>query len=80
MVSFEYVNWKKYILKRDNYTCQCCNKKGGSLNVHHIFNYADNPDKRIDVDNGICLCEECHLNSYPNSFHKKYGVHNNNLV
>ena len=27
-----------------------------------IFNFADNIDKRYDIDNGICLCEKCHRN------------------
>jgi len=32
----EYEYWRKYILIRDNYTCQNCNKNGGYLEVHHI--------------------------------------------
>lgn len=75
--SFEYKRWRKSVYKRDNYTCQCCGEKGGDLNAHHIKNYATNKDLRYDKDNGITLCRECHLNNYPDGFHKIYGNYNN---
>lgn len=80
MSSFEYQRWVREVFKRDNCTCQCCGKHGGNLNAHHIYSYSSNPDIRTDVKNGVLLCEECHLNSYPNSFHKLYGVYDNNLT
>ena len=79
MSGFEYRRWVRDVFKRDNYTCQCCGKHGGTLNAHHINNYSSNPELRTDINNGISLCEECHLNSYPNSFHKIYGVYDNDL-
>jgi hypothetical protein len=30
-----YNGWIKEILKRDNYTCQMCKKRGGDMEVHH---------------------------------------------
>jgi predicted HNH restriction endonuclease len=36
--------------------------------VHHKDNYKDFPAKRIDPDNGVTLCENCHT-----SFHKEAG-------
>lgn len=79
MSGFEYRRWVRDVFKRDNYTCQCCGEHGGTLNAHHINNYSSNPELRTDINNGISLCEECHLNSYPNSFHKIYGVYDNDL-
>ena len=62
-----YFNWVKTILKRDMFTCQKCgsNRK---LCVHHINNYANFKNERLNVDNGITLCQECHK-----EIHKKLG-------
>lgn len=61
------------VKKRDNYTCACCKQRGGVLVSHHINSYNCYPDGRYDIDNGITLCQKCHLD-----FHKKYGFGNNN--
>jgi 5-methylcytosine-specific restriction endonuclease McrA len=76
--SGEYHRWRKDVFKRDNYTCQCCNSIGGSLNAHHIDNFSSNEDKRFNVDNGITLCERCHSMVIKGSFHHVYGTRNNN--
>lgn len=72
-----YKEWKNKVFKRDNYTCQCCGKRGGNLNAHHLYNFAEYEDLRYEVDNGITFCERCHLINYPNSFHSLYGEKNN---
>lgn len=74
--SFEYRRWRESVFKRDNYVCQCCGAKG-KINAHHIVNYSSNKNLRYEKRNGITLCEECHLISYPDSFHKIYGNYNN---
>lgn len=70
-------NYKKYtrsasvrkkVFERDNYTCQCCTKRGTYLNAHHLDSYYGFPDKREDVNNLVTLCVKCHK-----GFHKKYG-------
>lgn len=58
--SREYREWRMAVFARDNFTCLCCGKRGGRLNAHHIATWADNPDKRYDLDNGITLCAKCH--------------------
>jgi transposase len=68
----EYKLWVEAILKRDNYTCQKCGKRGKKLEVHHIFNWADYPELRYAIDNGITLCRECHR-----EFHKQFGLRKN---
>jgi 5-methylcytosine-specific restriction endonuclease McrA len=60
--------WRKSVYDRDLYTCQCCEVKGGRLNAHHILAYKTNVSERFNINNGITLCERCHIN-----FHKKYG-------
>ena len=64
----EYTKWRKGVYKRDNYTCQQCGQVGGNLNAHHIESYANNPDLRTTLENGITLCKDCHDN-----FHHIYG-------
>lgn len=58
--SKEYRDWRKTVLERDNYTCTCCNRKGGELHAHHIEPWALNIYKRYDISNGITLCAKCH--------------------
>lgn len=75
--SVEYIHWRKSVYARDHYTCQCCSNKsykGNSvkLNAHHICNWKDYPQKRYDTENGITMCETCHL-----KFHSIYGKSNN---
>ena len=72
-----YKEWKNKVFRRDNYTCQCCGKRGGNLNAHHLYNFSEYEDLRYDVDNGITFCEHCHLINYPNSFHSMYGEKGN---
>jgi DNA-binding transcriptional MerR regulator len=72
-----YKEWIRKVFQRDDYTCQCCGKRGGDLNAHHLYNFAEYEDLRYDVDNGITLCPQCHLVNYPNSFHSIYGERNN---
>lgn len=72
--SSDYKNWRSNVYNRDEYTCQCCGKKGVNLNAHHIKNFSNNKSKRYDIENGITLCVGCH-----NYFHRLYGRKNNNL-
>lgn len=56
----EYKEWRTKVFERDDYTCQSCGQVGGELNAHHIKPYSDYPKLRIDIDNGIALCYDCH--------------------
>lgn len=58
--SLEYKNWRLMVLRRDNFTCQKCGKKGGYLEAHHIKSYAAHPELRLSVNNGQTLCKPCH--------------------
>jgi len=77
--SHEYITWRKEVYSRDQYRCKKCGAKNErgygksvSLHAHHINNWADNPDKRYDVNNGITLCGGYHM-----AFHSKYGKRGN---
>lgn len=64
--SLEYKAWRETVFARDNWTCQDCgDNKGGNLNAHHIFPFADFPEHRLEVWNGITLCHPCHARMHP---------------
>ena len=73
-LSLGYINWRKEIFKRDNFTCQHCQRKSGKLVGHHIKNFKENDNLRLDIKNGITLCQKCHQ-----LFHSLFGQRNNNL-
>ena len=64
----EYREFIKKVLKRDNYTCQCCGEYGKSFEVHHLDGYNWCKEKRTDETNGITLCKICHKNFHSISF------------
>lgn len=69
-----YDVWRKSIFERDDYTCSVCGKSGGTLEAHHIDNFAQNDDKRLDIDNGVTMCAPCHKR-----FHLIFGQKSNTL-
>ena len=71
--------WRKAVYERDNYICQICgDNKGGNLNAHHKitiksiieeYNIVETIDaikckKLWDINNGITLCESCHIKTH----------------
>lgn len=60
--------WRRSVYERDHFTCQKCKQKGGKLRAHHVNNFADFPELRAVVENGVTLCCTCHC-----LFHLKYG-------
>ncbi len=70
-----YGKWVKYTYKKDNYTCQKCEEKKDKykqIDAHHIESWGSCEEKRLDKDNGITFCVDCH-----HDFHKKYSYGNN---
>lgn len=70
--SIEGKLWIQSVFARDGYVCQKTGVKGGKLAAHHILNFAQYPELRFAIDNGITLSEKSHK-----EFHKKYGIKNN---
>lgn len=67
----EYRIFHQKVLKRDKYRCIIC-KNGKKRCVHHLDGFHWAKDKRMDIDNCVTLCKECHT-----QFHKWYGNYNN---
>lgn len=77
--SYDSIQWRNSILKRDNYICQKCGRSDRTLQVHHHIKafheiiYENNitdarEAKRCtelwDINNGITLCTECHRHEH----------------
>ena len=62
--SKEYRDWRKAVLQRDKYTCMHCglHNDDTELNAHHIKPFSIYPELRFDIDNGLTLCRNCHIN------------------
>ena len=56
----QYVLWRDAVLQMADYTCQTCGRRGGKLHAHHKQEFAKYPELRFCVQNGMCMCEECH--------------------
>jgi len=56
----EYAEWRNLVFERDKYECVECGQVGGKLNAHHVKPYKKYVDLRLDVSNGITMCETCH--------------------
>ena len=54
---YDSYNVRQYVLKRDNYTCQCCGAKNVKLHVHHKESRQTGSEAPWDK---ITLCEDCH--------------------
>jgi len=60
----EYVEWRTQVFERDEYKCLWClaefSEHQGSLQGHHIKRWADYPDLRYKISNGLTLCRGHH--------------------
>jgi hypothetical protein len=54
----EYQTFRKFVLERDNYTCQFCGKK--ATDVHHERPQKLEPFFALDPDLAWSCCKKCH--------------------
>lgn len=53
-------SWARAVLGRDRATCRHCGATGVELHAHHIKPFAEYPELRWELSNGITLCHRCH--------------------
>ena len=53
--------WTKEVVSKGE--CETCGSKE-NLEAHHIVKWADYPQGRADVKNGMCLCHDCHTEEH----------------
>jgi len=57
----DYRIWRMSVLKRDNFKYKISNPDcKGQLQTHHILRWAEHPELRYEVNNGITLCRFHH--------------------
>ena len=53
----KYKEWRMNVFARDGFKCRIANKDcSGTLQAHHILRWAEYPELRYDITNGITLC------------------------
>jgi 5-methylcytosine-specific restriction endonuclease McrA len=75
----KYITWRRMVLRHKGNICSACGKnlnercpccgRATDKHVHHIQEFAENPDFRYSLDNAVVLCESCHRAN-----HKKQGL------
>ena len=58
--SLEYKQWRLSVFSRDGFKCRKCGGSKGNLEAHHIRSWANYLELRLNVDNGLTLCINCH--------------------
>lgn len=56
---WENQTWSKFIKTRDKHICQVCQNNGN--NAHHLLYRQLYPKLTLNTNNGITLCNKCHL-------------------
>lgn len=64
--------WSKAIKERVSNKCELCSEKY-NLSAHHIINKSKSKGLRWKMENGMCLCFNCHrmAHDFPNKFKEK---------
>lgn len=57
--------WRQAVIERDAGICQDCGSEPQTPHTHHIKPKSEFPELKTDVDNGVTLCEDCHVNRHP---------------
>lgn len=61
---YKVKKWSKEVREKYNHKCANCgdNRK---THAHHIWSWSRHPMDRVNIDNGILLCVNCHSLEHP---------------
>jgi transposase len=65
--SYDAKIWREACLKRDDFKCTLCDS-AEKLHVHHVLEFADYPERRLDINNGKTVCVFCHEKIHKRTF------------
>lgn len=66
-------NWAREVKIRYEWKCDICSSNQ-KLRSHHLNSYHWDIQNRLNIENGVCLCDKCHI-----EFHVIYGFKNSTL-
>lgn len=56
-----YQTWRRFVRERADGLCESCQQSHPRrMHAHHIKRFATHPELRLDPDNGVWLCDDCH--------------------
>lgn len=58
------MEWQEAVFERDNRTCRICGVQSPGkyrLHAHHIRSWELYPELRLETDNGLTVCNKCHV-------------------
>lgn len=64
--------WSTRVRKKANHTCKKCGSTK-QTEAHHIYPKSIYPKLAFQINNGICLCKQCHRIA-ENSIHSSYPL------
>jgi len=56
--NYSYRKWRESVISRDGKCVEC--GRTDNLVAHHIKSFAEYPELRLDLNNGVTLCQLCH--------------------
>lgn len=64
-------DWANKVIERAGYKCEWCGTTE-DIFAHHIIDKKSNPNKRYDINSGMCLCRKCHKEYHHWNKYNKY--------
>ena len=64
--------WRDKVFIRDNATCVICGKPAAE--AHHIIPVRNCQEEKLNVNNGVALCLECHRKVHFGEYHHSVSM------
>lgn len=64
----KYLQTAKLMAERNVYECELCGCTTEKLQMHHLYAVSEFPDKALEQNNTMLVCERCHQRIHNNPF------------